>query len=62
MLIWLGLGFRLVCAEQFSAIDPEPVLVAIKCKFATIGYFSAIRFAFALHFKELRCYLQCFLF
>ncbi|EIK87727.1 hypothetical protein CGSMWGv6119V5_02481 [Gardnerella vaginalis 6119V5] len=39
MLIWLGLGFRLVCAEQFSAIDPEPVLVAIKCKFAAIGYF-----------------------
>ncbi len=33
----------LKCAEQFSAIDPEPVLVAIRCKFAAIGYFEILR-------------------
>ena len=30
----------LVCAMQFSASDSEAALVAIKCKFASIGYFG----------------------
>ena len=30
------------CAVQFSAIDSEPVLVAIKCEFAAIGHFVGL--------------------
>ncbi|EIK82621.1 hypothetical protein CGSMWGv1500E_03454 [Gardnerella vaginalis 1500E] len=32
----------LQCAVQFSAIDSEPVLVAIKCEFAVVGYFVGL--------------------